>query len=279
MRIMSVLVTAVVLSLAAIVIYGSIITIKGVWEQSIEIEEFTDAKDGSLGRFVSESLNLNVRKAQEIHRHEDAQAISIGRTLNIPFLRHESRVLQEIEDLDIKIREVPINVFIKALRTVQKPAYSVRGKVLTSNSTLSAGVQLIEGSNPQDSILVSLLRTRDDDADAEKLATEITYKVLYELQKRFKGKQTMTASNWQSLELYTQALKDLQDYRSVTRYGLSSDVQKPQDYLDSAIGKLKQVVNVDPNYTAALYYLGVAYFESRGKEDEAIKCFEELLLR
>ena len=276
---MSLLATAIILAIAAIVIYASTVTVKAIWEPSVQIEQFKDSKDGALGKFVSDALDITIAQAQETHREADAQAISISRTLKIPFLRQDSRVLKELEDLDIKIKEVPISVFVKALRAFLEPRYSIRGTVLQSKSTLSAGVELLEGSRQPTSVQVSVARTGDDDADAERLARETTYRVLYELNNRFRAKEAMAPSNWQSLDLYTQALNDLQQYRATTRYGQSGDPKRPQDFLNAAVSKLKQVANMDPSYTPALYYLGVAYFESRGKEDDAIRCFEDLLSR
>jgi tetratricopeptide (TPR) repeat protein len=276
---MSFLVTAVILLIAAVVVYASAVTIKAIWEPSVQIEQFKDTKDGTLGRFISEAMNITIAQAQETHREADAQAVSIGTTLKIPFLKQDSRVLKDLEDLDIRIKDVPISVFVKALRVFQQPPYSIRGSVLQSKSTLSAGVELLEGSGRRTSLHVSVLRTGDDAADADKLARETTYSVLCELNKRFRAKEAMNTSNWQSLDLYTQALNDLQQYRTATRYGQPGDPKKPQDFLNAAVSKLKQVSNMDPDYTPAIYYLGVAYFESRGKEEDAIRCFEDVLSR
>jgi len=272
--------TILLLELMAGLIWGGVWALSSIWRKTVQIEPFTDNTDGSLAKFLQQSVEMTLRAAQQINRQADLSAISPASSFEIPFLKPESSTLKKIQELDIKVRDVSLNTFLKTMELFRHPTYVVTANTLSDKLSLAAAMELTGGSDASTSIVVSVPRTADLEADKLKLANEVGYRLLYEIAQRFKDKDTVaSAGSWRSLEVYTEGLKALQDYRNATRFGDSIGNKPPQDYLDVAIAKFEDVDRIDPSFDYGTYYLAISYFEGRNKEKQAIEFLKRLLAK
>jgi hypothetical protein len=278
MRKMNIVATAAIAIVFVVVVWFSVVAIVRIWRHTVEIGEFVDDKDGSHGKRAQAIIDFVLREAPEIHRKADLSAISVGQRLRVPMVQRDPG-LEQVETLDIQVKDVHLNWFIGLFRTFSKPSCEVTGRLLVGKTSTDMVVELTDPSIRSTPILVSISRTDDDGSDTEKAATEAAYQLLYDIYRRFAKDKSRVPGNWISLELFTEGLRELQEYRLAERFADAGDGQVAQAHLTTAIRKLEQVKQIDPGYNDGLYYLGVAYFEQRGLEDKAIAVFDELLKR
>jgi tetratricopeptide (TPR) repeat protein len=277
MKMANFLITCAVVLIGFTVVCLCFVAIKEIWTRTVEIETFKDNGDGKLGPSIQASVETALHAVQQIHRESDSAAISVSDSLEIPFLKPESTALKELEELDIKVKDVSVGSLVKLMRSVHRPSMIVRGTMAAEASATTAVIEIDDGTSEDSKFVVSVAKTNSTEQDQARLVSEITYRLLFQLESKLAGADSMTVGNWRSLQLYTEGLKNLQAFRTAERYNYSYAGKGAQEYLTGAIHNLEEAVQIDPTYDYALYYLGVAYFENRGKEDQAIACFKRLL--
>ena len=276
---MNILVTVAIVVVCGFVLwFGISAIIKIWWQQSVEIGEIVDDKDGSSGKRAQAIIDFVLREAPEIHRKADLTAISVGNVLDVPMISRPDPGLEGIEKLDISLKDVHLNWAISLFRAVSKPSCEVSGRLLAGTKSTEIVLELTDKSIRSTPLLVSVSRTADETSDNERVATEAGYQLLYDIYRRFAEDKSRVPGNWIALARFTEGLRSLQQYRLTARSGDAKAGQNAKKHLDNAIEKLEQVRQVDPGYNDGLYYLGVAYFEDR-RWAEAIAVFEELLKR
>jgi tetratricopeptide (TPR) repeat protein len=279
MRKMNIFLTVVIVIVCALIVWGGTTAIIKIWNSSVEIGEFVDDKDGSHGKRAQAIIDFILREAPEIHRKADLSAISVGQgRLKVPMVTRDPG-LQQIETLDIKVKDVHLNWLIALFRVFFKPSCEASGRLLVGKTSTEMVLELTDSSIRNTPIVVSVPRTADESSDTERAATEAAYELLYDIYRHIAKDKRRVPGNWISLERFTEGLKELQEYRLAARFGDAGDGNIAQAHLTTAIEKLEQVKEIDPSYNDGLYYLGVAYFEQRGREEKAKEVFEELLRR
>jgi len=122
MKKMNILVTVVIVIVCGFVLWFGISAIINIWQQSVEIGEIVDDKDGSNGKRAQAIIDFVLREAPEIHRTADLTAISVGNVLDVPMISRPDPGLEGIEKLDISLKDVHLNWAISLFRAVSKPS-------------------------------------------------------------------------------------------------------------------------------------------------------------
>lgn len=276
---MNIILTAAIVIFSAGMVWFGVTAIIKIWRPSVEIGEFVDDKDGSNGKRAQAIIDFILREAPEIHRKADLSAISVAQGLEVPMVGRPDPGLQQIETLDIKVKDVHLNWALSLFRVFAKPSCEVSGRLLAGKTSTEMVLELTDPSIRKTPIVVSVPRTADESGDTERAATEAAYQLLYDMYRHFAKDKSRVPGNWISLERFTEGLKSLQEYRMAARFGDAGAGEVAQARLTTAIEKLEQVKQIDPGYNDGLYYLGVAYFERRGLEEKAREVFQELLQR
>jgi len=106
--------------------------------------------------------------------------------------------------------------------------------------------------------------TLSGEADATErilaLSYDLAYQILYDLCPR------LEAGSWHSLQLFTEALKEIQRYQTE---------QTDLTILESAARKLEKAIALDPGYLLAKYNLGISY-NNLGQYRQAVNVFKEV---
>jgi tetratricopeptide (TPR) repeat protein len=164
-------------------------------------------------------------------------------------LSAKAELLEAIDSFKVGTIDLPLGQLVSAIqRWTGMQMYTLGGNVYHFGSLLWLELEV---RNTQTGTIERIWETKEiltDEADvAERtlaLSQDLAYKILYDLCPQ------LEASSWRSLQLFTEALQEIQRYQTE---------QPDFAILEDAASKLEKAFALDPGYLLAKYNLGIVY--------------------
>jgi hypothetical protein len=182
------------------------------------------------------------------------------------FSEHQSDARQRLESLNLKVKEVEVNKWLDAIRTVLAPARpTLEGQVTALGDRLEIRAELLWKGNTIGGWVASRTKSAQIQDALNDLYDDLLFQIIYDIPHNPKlhwwaqAKGDDEIPNWQALEALTLGLQAFQTYEQSLEY---TELQR-------AIIYLERIQVYAPGYALGHYFLAVALGEDRQEERAA----------
>jgi tetratricopeptide (TPR) repeat protein len=233
---------------------------------------FQDHTGQKIGASLANVLHTTLQTTKLTHLKGERGTFALSEHLNMPSFGvpdGESdgtvEALAAVDSFKVGSIDLPLGQFLSAVQRWT----SLREHVLSGNLYHSGPLLWIEVEmrNTRTGTIKRIWESRETlsgETDvAERvmaLSQNLAYQILYDLCPR------LEANSWRSLQLFTEALREMQHYQTE---------QTDLTILERAASKLEKAVALDPGYLLARYNLGIVY-NNLARYDQAREAFREV---
>lgn len=238
-----------------------------------QLVPFKDHTGKKLGNLLSDYIYTTIQRVRSTHRTEQGVQYSFSEHLSVPGLARlpetseESAQISSLAGIVITLGPNLRMRWIEDLlqRCIVLRRYTLTGRLLRFGPETAVEAHLIDtqsGRLKEIWTAETSVQPQDEDLTgaALELSTDIAYQILYS------HCSQPEANSWQSLKGLTEAMQAIQKQVD------ESCTLKP---IETAVHKLEMALRIDPAYSLAKYYLGIAYMHL-GQNGQAVRMFQDL---
>jgi tetratricopeptide (TPR) repeat protein len=233
---------------------------------------FQDHTGKKVGESLANIIHITLQTARLAHLTGEPSIFALSENLNMPgfgVLEEKASatadLLAAIDTVKVGTIDLPLGQLVSAIqRWTNMQAYALSGNVHHFGSLLWLEMEM---RNTHTGAIERVWESREtllDKADMTErivaLSHDLAYQILYDLCSR------LEANSWRSLQLFTEALKEMQYYQTE---------QTDLTILESAAHKLEKAIALDPGYLLAKYNLGI-FYNNLGQYRQAVDVFQEV---
>ena len=233
---------------------------------------FRDHTGKKMGEPLANVIHTTLQTIRLTHLTGEPGVFAISENLNMPSfgtLEEKASVVAEalatLDSFKVGTIDLPLGQLISAVQHWSSMReYTLSGNVDHFGSLLWLEIEMCNTRTGKIEHIWQCQETLAPEADMVRrvtaLSQDLAYQILYDLCPR------LEAGSWHSLQLFTEALKQMQRYQTE---------QADLTILESAARKLEKAVALDPGYLLAKYNLGIAY-NNLGQRRQAVDVFKEV---
>jgi tetratricopeptide (TPR) repeat protein len=231
-----------------------------------------DHTGSEMGEALTNAIHTTLQSVRLTHLSAESGVFALSENLSIPSFgtlednsAATAELLAAIDSCKVGTIDLPLGQLASAMqRWIHMQKYTLGGNIYQFGSLLWLEFEMQDTKTGTIERLWETKELLPDEADvAERtlaLSQHLSYKIVYDLCPQ------LEASSWHSMQLFTEALKEIQTYQAE---------QTNLNILQGAASKLENVVRLDPGYLLAKYNLAIAY-TNLGQYRQAVNWLKEV---